>query len=100
MLAALGRGHAQLDRLGAEVHALGDEIQAAQRRVIDGLRGAQEDLLREARNIVNSAETELREATARERNLVTLFEATKADAFEVNKKQKLRLRRNTLSTNL
>ncbi len=53
----------------------------------DRLRSARADLLAELNNIVRSAESEQFEAEARERNLSALFEAAKAEAFEVNKKQ-------------
>jgi succinoglycan biosynthesis transport protein ExoP len=51
------------------------------------LRLYEEDLLGELNNIVVAAEAELREATARERNLEALLATSKAEAFEVNKKQ-------------
>ncbi len=45
------------------------------------------DLLGELGNIVVAAEAELREATAKERNLETLLAATKSEAFAVNEKE-------------
>jgi polysaccharide biosynthesis transport protein len=53
----------------------------------DRLKSAHDDLLAELNNIVRSAEAEHFEAEARERNLSTLFDGAKAEAFEVNKKQ-------------
>ncbi len=53
----------------------------------DRLKAARADLLSELNNIVHSAEAEQFEAEARERNLSVLFDAAKAEAFEVNKKQ-------------
>ncbi|MBI3181723.1 MAG: polysaccharide biosynthesis tyrosine autokinase [Myxococcales bacterium] len=51
------------------------------------LRGAEGDLSREIGNIITASKAELEEATAKEKNLLALFEGAKADAFEVNKKQ-------------
>jgi polysaccharide biosynthesis transport protein len=53
----------------------------------DRLKSARADLLAELSNIVRTAEAEQFEAVARERNLRELFDAAKAEAFEVNKKQ-------------
>jgi len=53
----------------------------------DRVKLARADLLAELNNIVRTAEAEQFEAIARERNLRELFDATKAEAFEVNKKQ-------------
>ena len=53
----------------------------------DRLKSAHDDLLAELNNIVRSAEAEHFEAGVRERNLSTLFDAAKAEAFELNKKQ-------------
>jgi len=47
----------------------------------------QENLDRELKNRIRAAQTELAEAVANERNLTALVESTKAEAFEVNKKQ-------------
>jgi polysaccharide biosynthesis transport protein len=53
----------------------------------DRLKSAREDLVAELNTTVRSAEAEQFEAEARERNLSALFEAAKAEAFGVNKKQ-------------
>jgi polysaccharide biosynthesis transport protein len=50
-------------------------------------RELEKDLVRELNNLVVAAEAELREATEKERLLNMLFEQTKTEAFEVNKKQ-------------
>lgn len=50
-------------------------------------RAIERDLMRELNSIVVAAESELREATAKERNLRAMLATTKAEAFEVNKKQ-------------
>ena len=47
----------------------------------------EKDLVRELNNLVVAAEAELKEATEKEKLLNSLFEQTKSDAFEVNKKQ-------------
>jgi capsular exopolysaccharide synthesis family protein len=51
------------------------------------MNAARADLERELNNVVVSAQTDLNEAQAKERNLVTLLDTAKAEAFEVNKKQ-------------
>jgi len=51
------------------------------------LASIEKDLTRELSNAVRSAETELVEATAKERNLVALLDETKGEAFQLNKKQ-------------
>jgi succinoglycan biosynthesis transport protein ExoP len=51
------------------------------------LKSARLDLLAELGNIVRSAEAEQSEAETRDKNLSELFDAAKAEAFEVNKKQ-------------
>ena len=48
---------------------------------------ARRDLVHELDNVVRSAQLELTEALAKERNLQGLLDATKAEAFEVNKRQ-------------
>ncbi len=48
---------------------------------------ARSDLIHELENVVKGAQLELTEALARERNLQSLLDATKAEAFEVNKRQ-------------
>ena len=48
---------------------------------------ARADLIHELDNVVRSAQLELTEALAKERNLQELLDATKAEAFEVNKRQ-------------
>jgi len=48
---------------------------------------ARRDLIHELENVVRSAQLELTEALAKERNLQALLDATKAEAFEVNKRQ-------------
>jgi capsular exopolysaccharide synthesis family protein len=48
---------------------------------------ARQDLLHELDNVVRGAELELREATAKERNLEVLLASAKSEAFEVNKRQ-------------
>ena len=48
---------------------------------------ARRDLLHELDNVVRGAQLELTEAVAKERNLQELLDATKAEAFEVNKRQ-------------
>ena len=53
----------------------------------DRLKSARADLLAELNNIVRAAEGDEFEAVAREKNLRELFDTTKAEAFEVNKKQ-------------
>lgn len=50
-------------------------------------RAKHADLTRELANLVRAAETDLAQAQGEERNLLALFEGTKAEAFEVNKKQ-------------
>ncbi|MHB8879111.1 MAG: GumC family protein, partial [Myxococcaceae bacterium] len=47
------------------------------------LKGAEQDLLRELNNIIVASETDLREATGKDKNLTALFDAAKAEAFEV-----------------
>lgn len=51
------------------------------------LKGVREDLVKELGTVARLATAELAEATAKEKNLVALFEQTKAEAFDVNKKQ-------------
>jgi len=53
----------------------------------DKLASIEKDLSRELTNAVRSAETELVEATAKERNLAALLEETKGEVFQLNKKQ-------------
>jgi capsular exopolysaccharide synthesis family protein len=53
----------------------------------DKLKAARVDLERELNNVVVAAQNELQEALAKEKNLGSLLEATKGEAFEVNKKQ-------------
>lgn len=53
----------------------------------DKLNSSKQDLAHEMTNIVRGAETDLSEATERERNLSALLEAAKTEGFEVNKKQ-------------
>jgi capsular exopolysaccharide synthesis family protein len=48
---------------------------------------AREDLVSELNNVVRSAQLDLTEAQAKERNLQALLDTTKAEAFEVNKRQ-------------
>jgi capsular exopolysaccharide synthesis family protein len=48
---------------------------------------AREDLVHELDNVVRGAELDLSEANAKERNLQSLLEAAKAEAFDVNKRQ-------------
>jgi capsular exopolysaccharide synthesis family protein len=48
---------------------------------------ARQDLVHELENVVRGAELELREATAKERNLEVLLESAKSEAFDVNKRQ-------------
>jgi capsular exopolysaccharide synthesis family protein len=48
---------------------------------------ARTDLLHELDNVVRAAQLDLTEALAKERNLEQLLDATKAEAFEVNKRQ-------------
>jgi capsular exopolysaccharide synthesis family protein len=48
---------------------------------------ARSDLVRELDNVVRSAQLELTEALAKERNLQGLLDVTKAEAFDVNKRQ-------------
>lgn len=50
-------------------------------------RAIEKDLARELKTIIIAAETELKEATAKEKNLVAMLASTKGEAFEVNKKQ-------------
>lgn len=50
-------------------------------------RLAEKDLIHELDNIVRASENELVDAVAKEKNLLALLEATKVEAFEVNKKQ-------------
>lgn len=50
-------------------------------------RAIEKDLAHELKTIIVAAETELREATAKEKNLIAMLSTTKAEAFEVNKKQ-------------
>ncbi len=54
---------------------------------LDKLRSTKQDLVHELTNIVRAAETDLSEGLAREKNLAALLNETKAEAFEVNKKQ-------------
>lgn len=49
-------------------------------------RAIEKDLARELKTIIISADTELREATAKERNLLAMLSTARTDAFEVNKK--------------
>lgn len=51
------------------------------------LKGVREDLIKELGNVAKLANAELQEASAKEKNLAVLFEQTKAEAFDVNKKQ-------------
>lgn len=51
------------------------------------LNVADEGLRHELKNIVSTQEVELAEAQRKEKNLLKLFEQTKAEAFEVNKSQ-------------
>jgi succinoglycan biosynthesis transport protein ExoP len=53
---------------------------------VDKLKTVQADLRRELNNIIVAADADLTEAQVKEKNLVALFDATKAEAFEVNKK--------------
>ncbi len=48
---------------------------------------ARRDLLHELENVVRAAQLDLTEAVAKERNLQELVDATKGEAFEVNKRQ-------------
>jgi capsular exopolysaccharide synthesis family protein len=48
---------------------------------------ARGDLVHELDNVVRGAQLDLTEAIAKERNLQSLLDETKADAFEVNKRQ-------------
>jgi polysaccharide biosynthesis transport protein len=50
-------------------------------------RAIEKDLAHELKTIIVAADTELREATAKEKNLQAMLLGTKAEAFEVNKKQ-------------
>jgi capsular exopolysaccharide synthesis family protein len=54
---------------------------------MDKLQSTKQDLIHELGNLVRAADTELSEALAKERNLADLLNETKAEAFEVNKKQ-------------
>src|SRR5262249_55956211 len=54
---------------------------------LDKLQSTKQDLMHELANVVRAAETDLSEALAKERNLDALLKETKAEAFEVNKKQ-------------
>jgi capsular exopolysaccharide synthesis family protein len=54
---------------------------------MDKLQSTKQDLVHELANLVRASETELSEALAKERNLADLLNETKAEAFEVNKKQ-------------
>lgn len=74
----------------AECADLGDRYLAAHPRLTACLEKegeARADLVRELNNIAIGAETELKEAQGKEKNLLALFESAKAEAFEVNKKQ-------------
>ena len=51
------------------------------------LSSTKQDLVHELSNLVRAAETDLVEATMKERNLGLLLDAAKAEAFVVNKKQ-------------
>lgn len=53
----------------------------------DKLRGVRADLIKELGTVAKLASVELQEANAKERNLAVLFDQTKAEAFDVNKKQ-------------
>lgn len=48
---------------------------------------ARRDLLHELENVVRAAQLDLTEAVAKERNLQELVDATKGEAFDVNKRQ-------------
>ena len=54
---------------------------------LEKLSSTKQDLVHELSNLVRAAETDLVEATLKEKNLGLLLDAAKADAFEVNKKQ-------------
>jgi capsular exopolysaccharide synthesis family protein len=51
------------------------------------LEEARRDLIHELDNVVRAAQLDLTEAVAKERNLQQLLDSTKAEAFEVNKRQ-------------
>jgi polysaccharide biosynthesis transport protein len=51
------------------------------------VRAIEKDLAHELKTIIVEAETELKEALGKEKNLQVMLAATKGEAFEVNKKQ-------------
>ena len=74
----------------AECAALGERYLPGHPKLsscIEKVKIAEQDLIHELGNVVRGAQLELREALGREHNLETLLNSTKAEAFEVNKRQ-------------
>ncbi|MEW5739579.1 MAG: polysaccharide biosynthesis tyrosine autokinase [Myxococcota bacterium] len=91
------RENENLKNLKNRLQALKNECTDLQSRYLDGhpkllecrekLGVAEKDVERELSNLVLSTEAELKEATEKERNLRALFEDTKAEAFDLEKKK-------------
>lgn len=91
------RENENLKTLKNRLQTLKNECTDLQSRYLDGhpkllecrekLGVAEKDVERELSNLVLSTEAELKEATEKERNLRALFEDTKSEAFDLEKKK-------------
>jgi capsular exopolysaccharide synthesis family protein len=91
------RENENLKVLKSRLQTLKDECTDLQSRYLDGhpklieckerLAVAEKDVERELSNLVLSTEAELKEAVEKERNLKELFEAAKAEAFDLERKK-------------
>lgn len=91
------RESTNLQKLKDRLQTLKNECTDLQSRYLDGhpkllecrekLGVAEADVERELSNLVVSAEAELKEAVEKERNLRDLFEGSKAEAFDLEKKK-------------
>lgn len=91
------RENQTLIKLKDRVFTMRNEVTDLQSRYLDEhpkllearekLAAAEKEFVRELSNIVIAAEAELKEAVEKERNLAGLFEAAKAEAFDLEKKK-------------
>lgn len=91
------RENVTLTKLKDRVFLLRNDVSDLQSRYLDEhpkllearekLAAAEKDFARELSNIVISTEAELKEATERERNLMAMFDSTKTEVFELEKKK-------------
>ncbi len=91
------RENQSLGKLKDRAFTLRNEVTDLQSRYLDDhpklmearekLDAAEKDFARELSNIVISTEAELKEATEKERMLAVMFETTKAEVFELEKKK-------------